>query len=102
MKYSRFFKPWYESLRDSHQSLDRFFLWYNKEHMHSSLGFMTPETVFYGKEHDIARIKMETMMEARSQHPERFSKPIKIALPATQVGINLPRETLPAINYLQA
>ena len=102
MKYSRFFKPWYESLCDSHQSLGRFFLWYNKEHMHSSLGFMTPETVFYGREHEVAKIKMKTMMEAKSQHPERFTKPIKIALPATKVGINLPREALPAIKYLQA
>ena len=41
-------------------------------------------------------------MEAKSQHPERFTRPIKIALTATKVGINLPREAFSAIKYLQA
>lgn len=101
LKYHRLFKQWFKSTEDANESLDKFFLWYNKDHMHSGLGLMTPETVHLGRVKEVAALRWQTLRLARKKNPERFSRPIKVALPPAQVGINLPKDTQPAIRYLQ-
>lgn len=101
LKYHRLFKQWFKSIEDANESLDKFFLWYNKDHMHSGLGLITPETVHFGRVKEVAALRWQTLRLAREKNPERFSKPIKVALPPAQVGINLPKDTQPAIRYLQ-
>lgn len=101
LKYHRLFKQWFKNTEDANESLDKFFLWYNKDHMHSGLGLMTPETVHFGRVKEVAALRWQTLRLAREKNPERFSKPIKVALPPAQVGINLPKDTQPAIRYLQ-
>ncbi len=101
LKYHRLFKGWFENIEDAKQSLDKFFVWYNNEHMHSGLGLMTPHTVFYNKIDEVSKQRYKTLQEAFKKHPERFSKKLKVQLPPVKVGINLPKEAQPAFKYLQ-
>ncbi|MBT9558885.1 MAG: IS3 family transposase [Myxococcales bacterium] len=60
---------------------------YNTHHRHSSLAFLTPETVFTGKANDIIARKQATLDRAYESNPGRFPKgrPIAPALPARVV-----------------
>lgn len=52
--------------------------WYNTEHRHSGIGYITPEQRHSGQVKKIMRFRNEVMDEARKQHPERFSgKPVR-------------------------
>lgn len=65
---------------------------YNRDHYHSGIGFMTPETVHFGRAAERAEQRNATLQLAYQTHPERFRKPIALQpnLPE-QVGINLDR-----------
>lgn len=102
LKYHRLFKGWYESIEDAKQSLDKFFIWYNNDHMHGGLGLMTPSTVYYNKVDEVSKQRHQTLQKAFEKHPERFSGKLKVQLPPSKVGINLPKEAQPAIKYLQS
>lgn len=91
MKYHRYFKKQFESLKDAEQTLDKFFAWYNNDHMHINLGLMTPAMVHYGQVQEVFKRRETTMSEAFRRFPERFSNGFKVKAPAKEVGINLPK-----------
>jgi len=101
LKYHRLFKPWYENIEESRSVLDIFFSWYNNDHMHSGIGFMTPETVHKGRIEEVKMKRLNTIKKAYDRHPERFPKGAVLPLPPTEVGINIPRSSKPAISYLR-
>ena len=49
-----------------------FFPWYNHEHKHSGIAFLTPADVFYGRADDVLAQKHATLLDAYRAHPERF------------------------------
>jgi len=46
--------------------------WYNTEHRHSSIGYVTPYDRHTGKSSDIMSKRNSVLAEARTQHPERW------------------------------
>ena len=72
----------------------QFFPWYNEEHHHSGIGFMTPFAVHYGKDQEIYEYRREILRLAYSTHPERFVKkqPEPPKVPEA-VWINPPKES---------
>jgi transposase InsO family protein len=55
-----------------------FVAWYNTEHRHSGIGYITPQQRHSGQVKKIMRFRNEVMEEARIIHPERFSgKPVR-------------------------
>ena len=78
------------------------FRWYNAEHHHSGLAFMTPEDVHYGRAATLQVRRAETLELAYQRNPERFvrAKPQPIALPKA-VWINPPKEVPESINVAQ-
>ena len=50
----------------------QFFRWYNEEHYHSGIGWMTPASVHYGKADGILSRRKEVLKKACAEHPERF------------------------------
>jgi putative transposase len=68
-----------------------FFSWYNDEHHHSALGFLTPAVVHYGLAHDVREKRRQVLVAAHAANPERFVKgmPRPAELP-TAVWINPP------------
>jgi hypothetical protein len=53
--------------------VERFVRWYNTEHCHSGLNFVTPEQRHKGEEVALLATRHETYQDARARHPERWS-----------------------------
>jgi len=50
----------------------KFFLWYNNEHYHSSIAWLTPKSVHYGQAEEILKKRHLTLMQAYNRNPVRF------------------------------
>ena len=46
--------------------------WYNTEHLHSSIGYVTPEQMRTGQAEAIFAQRNTTMREAQATYPERW------------------------------
>ena len=79
------------SQQDALGFLRRFFPWYNEEHRHSGIGFLTPASVHSGTALAIVARREETLAAAFAAHPERFKgKTPRVQQPPTEVWINPP------------
>jgi putative transposase len=96
MKYRPEFPDRFGSLQDARAFGHVFFPWYNDEHHHGALGFLTPAVVHYGLADAIRQKRTEILKAAYSAHPERFVKgsPEPAALPPA-VWINPPQKKTP-------
>lgn len=54
--------------------VERFVAWYNGEHLHSSIGFVTPNERHQGLDRDVIAARREVYAKARERHPERWSR----------------------------
>lgn len=92
LKYSPHFPERFGSLEDGRAFGQEFFRWYNHEHRHSGLGFLTPAVVHYGVAASVREQRQHVLAAAYAAHPERFKGrlPTPPALPEI-VGINLPK-----------
>jgi len=52
-------------------SAEGFFAWYNREHRHSAIGLLTPETVHLGKAELVTSQRELVLASAFDAHPER-------------------------------
>lgn len=109
LKYHPDFPDRFGSFEDARSFCQSFFSWYNEEHYHSSIGYVTPASLHYGQAADIVASRAETLKAAYAKHPARFvrgiPKPQKIP---TEVWINPPsvkapdqKKKLPEINCSQ-
>lgn len=91
LKYRPDFPERFASLEHARAHLREFFGWYNDEHRHSGIGFMTPATVHFGRSRAIDEHRRRVLQAAYAAHPKRFKGrlPRPPALPEV-VGINLP------------
>jgi putative transposase len=92
LKYRPEFPEGFESLEHARAHLRRFFAWYNDEHRHSGIGFMTPAAVHFGRAAAIDAQRRRVLQAAYAAHPKRFKG--RIPTPPTLpeiVGINLPK-----------
>ena len=64
----------FASLEAARQWVADFVAWYNGEHLHSSIGFVTPEDRHTGRDIDILTARKKTYESARKRHPERWSR----------------------------
>ena len=60
------------SLEDGRAFGQVFFPWYNHEHRHSGLGFLTPAVVHYGRAAAVRAQRQQVLAAAYAAHPERF------------------------------
>jgi putative transposase len=92
LKYRPEFPERFDGIEHARTHLRRFFAWYNDEHRHSGIGFMTPATVHFGHSRAIDEKRRQVLQAAYAAHPERFKGrvPTPPALPEI-VGINLPQ-----------
>jgi len=94
MKYRPEFPDRFGSIEDGRAFGHVFFPWYNNEHHHSGLGFLTPAVVHYGLAEGIREKRKQILAAAYAAHPERFVKgtPQPAGLPCA-VWINPPLKT---------
>lgn len=72
LKYRPYFPERFGSPEDSRLFCQNFFSWYNTEHYHSGIGFLTPEDVHYGRAEQIIKERQAVLNDAFAKHPERF------------------------------
>lgn len=63
----------FETILDSRQWSEKFVAWYNHEHLHSALKFVTPQQRHIGADKEIRASRHQVYQLARSRHPERWS-----------------------------
>ena len=92
MKYRPDYPDRFGSPTDARTWAHAFFPWYNDEHHHSGLGYMTPRAIHYGEAAHLWATRQAALELAYAAHPERFVKgvPRPPALP-TAVWINPPK-----------
>jgi putative transposase len=91
-KYRPQFPACFQGLEHARVHSREFFPWYNNEHRHSGIGFMTPAAVHFGTAPALWQQRAAVLQVAYLAHPERFKG--KIPTPPdlpTIVGINLPK-----------
>lgn len=91
LKYRPEFPERFGCAEDSRSFCQDFFSWYNTEHYHAGIGFLTPEDVHYGRAEQIIKERQMVLNDAFAKHPERFKgkEPKPPALPEA-VWINKP------------
>lgn len=72
LKYRPDFPDRFGSIEDARSHCKRFFSWYNKEHRHSGIAMLTPETLHYGEADQIIEVRSKTLVAAFEAHPQRF------------------------------
>jgi putative transposase len=96
LKYHPTFPEKFGGLEDGLQYCRSFFPWYNDEHHHSALAYLTPRQVHYGQADELLRQRHEALMAAYRAHPERFVHgPPRMPSLARAVYINPPSPLAP-------
>jgi putative transposase len=92
MKYRPDYPDRFGSCVDARTWAQTFFPWYNDEHHHSGIGYMTPTAMHYGGAARLFVERQQVLQLAYAAHPERFVKgqPTPPALP-TAAWINPPK-----------
>lgn len=72
--------------------VESFVKWYNFEHLHSSIKFVTPEQRYAGEDIEILKNRVRVYRQAKSKHPERWSGNIRNWQPVKEVYLNPEKE----------
>jgi putative transposase len=91
MKYQPEFPERFETYEHGHGSCSEFFPWYNNEHHHAGLAYLTPATVHHGRVAEVLAVRQAALDAAFAAHPERFvHRPPQTPRPPEKVWINPP------------
>jgi len=78
----------FENLSAARQWVDGFVNWYNHEHMHSAIKFVTPVQRHNGEDKVILAQRKQVYQQAKAKHPERWSGEIRNWDEITEVYLN--------------
>ena len=73
LKYRPEFPVRCQSLQHGEAFCQQFFPWYNKEHYHSGIAWLTPESVHYQRDQAILEQRHAVLLRAFLAHPARFN-----------------------------
>ena len=65
-------KP-FASLNEARKWVDQFVVWYNDEHLHSGIKFVTPNQRHTGQDKNILANRKKVIEQAKNNHPERWN-----------------------------
>lgn len=80
-------KP-FESVEQAQAWVDAFTRWYNEEHRHSGLNWVTPSARHSGTENELLERRRATYERARRRHPARWTRDIRDCSPAPATTLN--------------
>ena len=91
VKHNPWFPEYFGSIQDATSYCRMFFNWYNNEHRHSGISFVTPYQLHYGLAQAIIEDRKKALNVAYELHPERFvNKPPTPAKLPSEAWINPP------------
>jgi len=101
LKYRPDFPQRFGCLQDARAHCQRFFHWYNHQHLHSGVAMLTPASVHHGQADELLEQRHHVMVDAARRHPLRFKhqSPKRAELPEA-VWINKPDNDALTINTL--
>ena len=73
LKYRPSYPGRFNSLSEARKWIADFVHWYNNEHRHSGIGYVTPEQRHTGADRELLKKRELTYRLAREAHPERWS-----------------------------
>ncbi len=93
MKYRPEFPQRFGCIEHARSHCQAFFAWYNAQHCHSGIGYMTPHSVHYGLAAAMRVVPQTTLDAAFLATPNRFkNKPPRLRPMPTADCINPPTE----------
>jgi putative transposase len=78
----------FQSLEEAQKWVDSFVNWYNCEHLHSSIRFITPDDRHFGREEEILKNRKRVYENARRKKPGRWSRKPRNWEPIQEVRLN--------------
>lgn len=75
----------FKDLYEAREWASRFIHWYNREHLHSGINFVTPEDRHNGRNTEILKNRHHVYQTAKSKHPERWAGKTRNWNPVTEV-----------------
>jgi len=84
-------KP-FESIGAARQWTHEFVQWYNEEHRHSAIRYVTPGQRHRGEDSSILEERKAVYEAAKENNPQRWSGDIRNWNPVTEVWLNPPKE----------
>ena len=84
----------FADLAAAQQWVDRFVRWYNTEHLHSAIRFVTPDARHFGQDTAQLAKRRAVYAAAKAKHPERWSRAIRNWDPILVVTLNPERESV--------
>lgn len=84
----------FDSLDEARQWVNRFVAWYNNEHRHSALNYVTPSQRHRGHAEHLLAARAELYAKARQRHPARWARQTRGWTLANEVCLNPERSTL--------
>lgn len=88
----------FESLMAARQWVGTFVRWYNEEHRHSAIKFVTPAQRHAGVDGELLRKRAEIYEAAKARRPERWSGATRSWEPVTTVHLNPEKSVTEAVN----
>ncbi len=82
----------FETLETARDWMDKFVHWYNDEHRHSQIRFVTPGQRHRGEDKAILSKRQEVYAQAKESNPSRWSGQTRNWTPVDQVALNPERE----------
>ena len=73
-----------------------FVSWYNNDHLHSGIRYISPASRHVGQDHDILEARHRLYSEAKQRNPRRWSGNTRNWTPVAAVTLNPERETVVA------
>jgi transposase InsO family protein len=84
-------KP-FSNLQEARQWVHQFVQWYNLEHRHSGIQYVTPNQRHTGRDTELLAKRKEVYETAKKQNPGRWSGKTRNWEPVTEVWLNPPKE----------
>ena len=86
-------KP-FDTLEEGRKWVSSFTGWYNEEHRHSAIKFVTPSQRHRGEDREILTRRDRTYQEAQKKNPERWSGKTRDWTPIEKVTLNPQKEVV--------
>ncbi|BAP87814.1 integrase catalytic subunit [Burkholderiales bacterium GJ-E10] len=86
----------FQDLDAARQWAARFVHWYNNEHRHSGIRYVTPAQRHAGQDVEILAARHDLYLQARSRNPARWSRHTRDWTPAGAVALNPERDSIVA------
>jgi len=94
-------KP-FNDIEQAQSWVDGFVFWYNTQHLHSAIKYVTPDDRHFGREEHILANRKKVYKKARNQNPNRWAKNTRNWNPVHRVWLNPEKKDDPGqMHYLK-